>query len=294
MSADHDVAAGIRTSLSQKVLLFGALVIVAIMFLTPLVWMLSTSAKSNQQIFSDDLRLLPDPVSSLPSELTSNYSDAWNNEIVNFPRALRNSLYVCLMAVSGIVVSSSIVAYGFSRLRWRGRDLVFGLVLATMLIPYPILMAPHFVMYRHLGWIGTFMPLWVPAWFGGAFQIFLLRQFFLTIPRELDEAATLDGCSHFGIFWRIILPLSKPAIAVVALFHFVYVWNDFLAPLVFLHHQDMFTLALGLQMYQSQQGDTPWNQLMAASSMVCVPVLVLFLLTQRTFVQGIATQGLKG
>ena len=162
-----------------------------------------------------------------------------------------------------------------------------------MMIPFPVLMGPLYLLFKELGWIGTFKPLWVPAWFGGAFNIFLLRQFYMTIPKELDEAARIDGCSHLGIFLRIILPLSRPALAVVALFHFIFVWNDFLGPLIFLQKQDQFTLALGLQLYQSQAGNVPWNLLMAASTLVVLPVLVLFILTQRTFVEGIATQGLK-
>src|SRR5205814_132569 len=134
--------------------------------------------------------------------------------------------------VAGMVLSSSVVAYGFSRIRWRGRDAVFTLVLATMMIPFTVIMAPQYLLFKHLGWIGSLRPLWVPAWFGGAFSIFLLRQFFLGIPRELDEAAQIDGCSSWGTFWRVIVPLSRPALAVVALFHFIYVWNDFLAPLI--------------------------------------------------------------
>ncbi len=192
-----------------------------------------------------------------------------------------------------MVLSSAVVAYGFSRIAWRGRGAMFTLVLATMMIPFPVVMAPLYVIFKELGWIGTLRPLWVPAWFGGAFNIFLLRQFFMGIPRELDEAARLDGCGHWRIFWRIVVPLSRPALLVVGLFHFIYVWNDFLAPLIFLTHRDDFTLALGLQLYQSKAGNTPWNHLMAASTMVVAPVLLLFLLAQRSFVQSIAAQGLK-
>jgi multiple sugar transport system permease protein len=155
-------------------------------------------------------------------------------------------------------------------------------------------MAPLYVIFSRLGWVGTFRPLWVPFWFGNAVSIFLLRQFYLTLPRELDEAARLDGCSHVGTFLRVIVPLSKPAIAVVVLLHFTYMWNDFLAPLIFLTHRDQFTLALGLFQYQSQAGNTSWNLLMAASTMVVAPVLLVFFLTQRTFVQGVSAEGLKG
>ena len=162
-----------------------------------------------------------------------------------------------------------------------------------MMIPFPVLMVPLYLIFRKLGWIGTLTPLWAPAWFGGAFNIFLLRQFFMTIPAELNEAARIDGCSHWTIFWRIVLPLSRPALAVVALFHFIYVWNDFVGPLVFLTNREHFTLALGLQLYQSQAGNTPWNLLMAASALMLSPLVALFLLAQRTFVRGVATEGMK-
>jgi multiple sugar transport system permease protein len=162
-----------------------------------------------------------------------------------------------------------------------------------MMIPFPVLMVPLYIIFRDLGWTSSLKPLWVPAWFGSAFNIFLLRQFFMTIPVQLDEAARIDGCSHWTIFWRVILPLSKPALAVVALFHFIYVWNDFVGPLIFLTDRDQFTLALGLQLYQSQAGNTPWNLLMASSALMISPLVILFMLTQRTFVQSVATEGLK-
>jgi multiple sugar transport system permease protein len=177
--------------------------------------------------------------------------------------------------------------------RWRGRDIVFLTVLAAMMVPFPATMIATFFIFKHLGWVGTLKPLWAPAWFGGAFNIFLLRQFFLLIPQDLSDAARIDGLSHWGIFWRIILPLARPALAVVAIFHLIYTWNDFLAPLVFLHHQDDFTLALGLQFYQQQHGGTPWNLLMAACTMTVAPLLLLFVLSQRVFTPGLAASGLK-
>lgn len=216
-----------------------------------------------------------------------------NDPVIDFLLYLRNTLIVVCLSIVGMVLSSALVAYGFARVKWRGRTVLFAFVLATMMIPFPVIMGPLFVLFRDLGWIGTFKPLWVPAWFGSAFNIFLLRQFYMTIPPELDEAARIDGCNHWGIFWRIILPLSRPALAVVALFHFLFVWNDFLGPLIFLRDRDQFTLALGLQLYQSQAGNVPWNLLMAASTLVLLPVLLVFLLAQRAFVEGIATSGLK-
>ena len=159
--------------------------------------------------------------------------------------------------------------------------------------PPAVVIPSLYIIFKHLGWIGTFRPLWVPAWFGGAFSIFLLRQFFMTIPRELDEAARIDGCSHLGILTRIILPLSKPALATVILLQFAGSWNDFLGPLVFLNHQEQYTLSLGLHMYQSQHGGTPWNLVMAASVLVVIPVLILYLFTRRVFVEGVGAGGVK-
>ncbi|MEL7472710.1 MAG: carbohydrate ABC transporter permease [Planctomycetota bacterium] len=290
----------------QTIGLYAALIGVSALFALPLLWMLSTSVKPIDQTQVSPPQWLPEPVTELPRFASENYVTGSKNEqgdivqhgvlvdpVVNFPLYLRNTLIVATLSVSGMVISSAIIAYGFARVKWRGRGLVFAFVLATMMIPFPVLMAPLYVIFRDLGWIGTFMPLWVPSWFGGAFQIFLLRQFYLTIPKELDEAARIDGCSHLGVFWRIILPLSKPALAVVALFQFIFVWNDFLGPLIFLQHRDQFTLALGLQLYQSQAGNVPQNALMAASVLILLPVVILFVLTQRTFVEGIATQGLK-
>jgi multiple sugar transport system permease protein len=163
-----------------------------------------------------------------------------------------------------------------------------------MMIPFPIVMVPLYTLFRTMGWVGTFRPLWVPAWFGSAFNIFLLRQFFRTIPLELSEAARIDGCSKWGIFQHVILPLAKPALAVVALFHFMGTWNDFLGPLIYLLDQRTFTLSLGLQFYQSQHSGGEWNLLMAASTIVVAPVIVLFFFTQKQFIQGIAITGLKG
>lgn len=265
----------------------------AVLFLAPLVWMLSTSVKPESQAASTSIRLLPEPASSVASHAAANYSAVWNDRTIEFPVYLRNTLIVAALGVTGMTLSSAAVAYGLSRIRWRGRGLVFGLVLATMMIPFPVIMVPLYLVFRELGMLGTLTPLWLPAWFGGAFNIFLLRQFFLTIPRELDEAATLDGCGDFGVWWRVILPSARPALAVVALFHFIYVWNDFVGPLIFLTNRDQFTLALGLQLYQSQAGNTPWNLLMAASALMLSPLVLLFMLAQRTFVGGTAADGLK-
>jgi multiple sugar transport system permease protein len=270
------------------------LVAVAVIFLMPLVWMVSTSVKPEKQAASQEIRLLPEPPSSTVSQGVENYSAVWHDSTVQFPLYLRNTLIVAFLAVTGVTLSSAVVAYGLSRIRWKGRAAVFAVTLATMMIPFPVLMVPLFAIFKTLGWNGTLAPLWVPAWFGGAFNIFMLRQFFMGIPRELDEAARIDGMGHWGIFWRVIVPLSKPALAVVMLFNFVYVWNDFLGPLIYLHHRDTYTLALGLQLYQSQAGQTPWNLLMAASTLCVLPLILLFIVTQGAFVRGVSADGLKG
>lgn len=211
-----------------------------------------------------------------------------------FPRYLWNTLLLCVLTVIGTTLSSAVVAYGFSRIDWPGRDKVFLIVLATMMIPFPVTMVPLYGLFRELGWIGTLRPLWVPAFFATAFNVFLLRQFFRTIPKELSEAARIDGCSEFRIFVQIVLPLAKPALTVVALFQFMATWNDFLGPLIYLTDQKDFTLALGLQFFQSQHGGTPWHLLMAASTLIVIPVVLLFFLAQRTFIEGVSMSGLKG
>jgi multiple sugar transport system permease protein len=213
---------------------------------------------------------------------------------ITFLTYLSNTLLVALLAVVGTVSSSALVAYGLSRIPWRGRATLFNVTLATMMVPFPVLMVPLYGVFRSLGWIGTLMPLWVPAFFGSAFNIFLLRQFFLTIPAELSDAARIDGCSELGIFWRVILPLARPALSVVALFTFLNVWNDFLGPLIFLTEPKTFTMALGLQQYHSQFGGSEWHLLMAASALLVVPVIVLFFFAQKTFIQGISTTGMGG
>jgi multiple sugar transport system permease protein len=213
---------------------------------------------------------------------------------ITFLTYLANTLLVALLGVFGTVLSSALVAYGLSRIRWRGRRALFGITLATMMVPFPVLMVPLYALFRQFGWIGSLYPLWVPAFFGSAFNIFLLRQFFLTIPEELSDAARIDGCSELGMFFRIVLPLSKPALAVVALFQFLFLWNDFLGPLIFLTEPETFTMALGLQQYQSQHGGSEWHLLMGASVLLVLPIIVLFFVAQKTFIQGIATTGIKG
>jgi multiple sugar transport system permease protein len=212
---------------------------------------------------------------------------------VSFGRFTANSLIVCVLGVIGTVLSNAIVAYGFARIRWRGRDALFAVTLATMMVPFPVLMVPLYSVFKELNMIGTLMPLWVPAFFGSAFNIFLMRQFFRAIPEELSEAARIDGCSEWTIFWRIILPLSKPVLATAGVLHFLHAWNDFMGPLLYLTRKETFPLSLALQSFQAQNGGVQWHHLMAASTVTIIPVVVLFFFAQKTFVQGIATTGSK-
>jgi multiple sugar transport system permease protein len=234
------------------------------------------------------------------ASVSSHISLRWENfpravrAMRRFPRYLANTLVLCVLNVVGTVLSSALVAYGFSRLEWRWRDPLFGLLLATMMIPFPVVMVPLYGLFRWLGWIGTLKPLWVGSFCASAFNVFLLRQFFRTIPRDLSEAARIDGCGEFRIFWQIILPLCRPALVVVALFTFMGTWNDFLGPLIYLTDERDFTLALGLRAMQTTgSGGIEWNYMMAASTLVILPVITLFLVAQRSFVEGIALTGTK-
>jgi multiple sugar transport system permease protein len=270
------------------------LIVISTMAIIPFLWMLGTSLKTLPNAMSYPPQFFPHPF------MWENYRDVLNSTKDPFLLWARNSLIITGLSVVGITISSTVVAYGFAKIHFRGRGILFAIMLATMMIPFPVTMVSLFALYRwltdHTGFeiIGTFRPLWMPAWFGSAFSIFLLRQFFMTIPDELSDAARIDGCSELGILWHIILPLARPAILVVALFAFMASWNDFMGPYIFLQRPEQFTLALGLQNYQSQLGGSQWNLLMAAGVMVIAPVLLLFFIAQRAFIQGISTTGIKG
>jgi multiple sugar transport system permease protein len=206
---------------------------------------------------------------------------------------LWNTLYISIMSIIGTALSGSLVAYSFARLRWPGRDIIFVILLATLMLPGAVTMVPVFLIYRSLHWVDTLRPLWVPAFFGGAFNIFLLRQFFMTIPRDLEDAAKIDGCSFLGTYWRIMLPLIKPALAAVVIMTFMGAWNNFMGPLIYISSPDKMPIAYALQLYQSTHS-TEYNLLMAAATMAVVPVVLLFFFTQRYFIQGVTLTGIKG
>ena len=217
----------------------------------------------------------------------------WALRYIPFDTQLRNSVILVVLNVLGQLFACSLVAYGFARLRFWGRDVLFGLVLATMMLPGQVTMIPQFVLWKSLGWYNTLRPLWVPSWFGTAFFIFLMRQFFMTIPKELEDAAKIDGCGFFGIYWRIFLPLAAPAMATVAIFSFMGAWNEFVGPLVYLSDERLFPLALGLNQFR-QEHSADWNMMMAASTLMMLPVVAVFFFCQRYFIQGVTLTGIKG
>jgi multiple sugar transport system permease protein len=275
---------GGRLTRWQSVVSWLALAGLAALFVLPFLWMLSTSLKAERQVFALPPGWLPRPA-------------RWDNypaALAAFPfwLYLSNTLFLCAATVVGSLISCALPAYAFARIPFRGREALFMVMLCTIMLPAQATMLPVFLLFRWLGWIGSFRPLWVPAFFGNAFYIFLLRQFFRTIPRELSDAARIDGCNELGIFWRVILPLSKPALASVALFSFIGSWTDYVGPLVYLHDERQFTLALGLTAFLGRHG-AEWNLLMAAATVVTAPLILLFLLTQRTFVKGVALSGLN-
>ena len=267
------------------IMTYVACAIISLIFIFPTLWMISTSFKDVAQVYRIPMSWLPDPV------MWDNYSNAL--DAMPFFGYVRNSLFIVIGSTFGTILSCSLVAYGFARFRAPGRNILFMIVLSTMMLPYAVMMIPQFVMFSALGWVNTFNPLIVPAFFGSPFFIFLLRQFFMTIPRDLDEAAKMDGASALGIWFRIILPLAKPALVTVAVFCIIWTWNDYLGPLIYLSGKDNYTVAVGLAFFQGEHS-TDWGMLMAASTMAVVPSLIIFLFAQRYFIQGIATSGLKG
>jgi ABC-type glycerol-3-phosphate transport system permease component len=266
---------------------FVLLALAALAFLLPLLWMISTSLKPKSQIFVYPLIWIPDPPQ------WGNYAKALNNPSFKFLLFLKNSLYYTLFSTIGIVISCSLVAYSFARLRWWGRDFWFIITLATLMIPYPVTLIPMYLLFSKIGWVNSFKPLIVPNFLGTAFFIFLLRQFFLTIPKDLSDAAHIDGANELQIYWRVIMPLAKPALATVALFTFLFCWNDFLGPLVYLTDGSKYTLAVGLAAFRGQYR-TQWDLMMAASTVVTLPIVILFFFAQKQFIQGITLTGIKG
>lgn len=269
----------------NKALVYALLLAGSVVFMLPFMWMLSTSLKPSNEVFTFPPQFLPNRF------VWQNYVAGWT--VLPFNTFLRNSVIVTLANVAGNLISCSIVAFGFARLRARGREFLFLLVLATLMIPREVTIVPTFILFSKVELVNTLWPLILPAWFGYPFFIFLLRQFFMSIPRDLDEAARIDGASTWRIFTTIILPLSKPALATVAIFAFIGNWNNLLDPLIYLRSQELYTLALGLNLFRGQNF-TQYNQLMAVSILTLLPILVIFFLAQRLFIQGVALTGMGG
>ncbi len=263
------------------------LILCSLVFTFPFLWMLFTALKTPAELLQGIEAFFP----KVPQ--WHNFIDAINK--IPFFMYLKNSLFIAVCVVFGTVMSATTTAYAFAKLRWKGRDKWLVVMLATMMLPIQIILIPTYIMYAKIGWLGTRLPLIVPAFFGGgaAFYIFLLRQFFKGLPKELTESAIIDGANHFQIFLKIMLPLSKPALLTVALFTFMGTWNDYFGPLIFLSNPDHWTLALGLRAFQTQYGGQ-YNLMMAASILIMLPTLIIFFFAQKSFIEGIKFTGIKG
>ncbi len=270
------------TKIVGRIVLF----IISIIYLVPIFWMFTTSIKDMSQVMAYPPIWWPNPPK------WHNYIEAVN--YIPFGRYTINTIVIAVGNIVGVLFSAPLVAYSISKIRWKGRDVLFLIILSTILIPFPVIMIPVFIIFSKLGWINTFRPLIIPAFLGGgAFNIFLLRQFFMTIPEELSDAARIDGASEFGIYSKIMLPLIKPILIVISLFTFLGSWNDFMGPLIYLQNEAKYTLALGLQMYRSTNY-VEWPLLMAASTIVVIPTIIAFYFTQNTIVESVTLTGLKG
>ncbi|MEZ4867213.1 MAG: carbohydrate ABC transporter permease [Caldilineaceae bacterium] len=265
---------------SYAILLAGTAVL-----MIPFFWMLSTSLKPLDEVYVY-------PIIWIPSKLVwSNYADVF--EHVPFGRYLYNSAYLSVFAILGNLLGSSLAAFSFARMRFPGKNVLFLVMLSTLMVPAWVTMIPHFILFKWLGWLDTYLPILVPAFFANPFYTFLLRQFFLSIPVEMEDAARIDGCTSFGIFWRIFLPLSKPALATVAIFSFFYYWNDLLYPLIYLQSQDKFPVPMGIATFRGEQYAN-FALMMAAATMALLPLIIVFFFAQRLFIQGVVITGVKG
>ena len=268
-----------------KVPLYLALILLSGLFLIPFFWLVTTSLKTQAQIFGSGW--IPRPIQ------WSNYAEVFAN--TDFLLWTRNSFVVAILGMVTVAYSSALIAYPFAKMRFPLKNVLFALVMATMMLPGAVTMVPTFLIWRGLGLVNTLWPLWAGNLFGSAFYIFMLRQFLLTIPNDLRDAAMVDGASHFRTFWSVMLPLVKPALIAVMLFEFIAKWNDYMTPLIYLNKEALYTLPLGLATFLQSQGfQTRWDLWMAGSVLMTLPILILFFAGQRFFIEGIATTGLKG
>jgi multiple sugar transport system permease protein len=279
---DAELVAG-----SHRMVTHGLLVLFGIVMIYPLLWMASSSFKPNNQIFSQP--------GLLSGEWTiSNYVDGWNELGIPFSQFFANSFTIAVISVLANLMSCSLAAYAFARMQFRLKRPMFGLMLATIMLPFHVVVVPQYILFHSLGWVNTFYPLIVPKFLAvDAFFVFLMVQFIRGLPRELDDAAAVDGCGHWGIFWRIIFPLMRPALAVTAVFTFIWSWNDFFTPLLYLTDQPLYTVPVALNAFMDSTGESNWGGMFAMSILSLGPIFLVFVFAQRHLVRGIATTGLK-
>ncbi len=269
----------------KRMIAYTIVLIMAVAYIFPLYWLVVTALKTDVEIFQQPPPIFP------PDPQWQNFGAS--TTYIPFWRYMWNTIAISGLTVLGTVLSCTFIAYGFARIQWPGRNILFLIYLSTIMLPSQVTLIPLYLIFRDLGWVGTFLPLVVPHFFGSALYVFLLRQFLLTIPQELSDAARIDGASELGILWHVMIPLMRPALAVVALFTFVQTYRDFLGPLIYLQNQQDWTISLGLKLFQNMYG-AQWQLMMAASTLAMLPTIVLFFFTQKTFVRGIALTGLKG
>jgi multiple sugar transport system permease protein len=270
-----------------SVLRHAALIIATFIFLLPFYWMVISSLKENTLVFSNPVQWFPSPIR------WQNFIEALDYPGFPFLKFLWNSTYYAGLVTIGTVFSCSLAGYAFARLRFPGRDLLFGLTVASLMIPGIVTFIPVFILFKNINWLGSYLPLIVPAFFGNAFFIFMMRQFFSGLPEELADAARVDGAGEFAIFFRIMLPLVKPALLVTAVFTFLWTWHEFFGPLIYLSNQEQYPLSLGLYAFRSRR-TTEWGLMMAGAVMTTLPLIILFFIAQRYFLEGIKLSGLKG
>ncbi|MEZ4660603.1 MAG: carbohydrate ABC transporter permease [Caldilineaceae bacterium] len=268
-----------------RIALYLVIAVGAVIFILPLVWMISTSVKPDHLLYNIPIVWIPDEFD------WQNYADGWR--VLPFPTFYMNTLYITVVNIIGLVISSSLVAFGFARIRFWGRDIIFIILLMTMMLPTQVTLIPIYLFWSKLGLVNTFWPLIIPQWLTNAYNVFLLRQFFMSINTELDDAARIDGASWFRIYWNILMPLSKPALGVIAIQAFAWNWNNFFDPLIYLNEPKKYTIAIGLRLFQTQQSQK-MAETMAMTLVALIPVLIVFYIAQAKFIQGIVLSGVKG
>lgn len=294
ISIQRPLSGSLTKSLSRgesitRLIIYITLLVGAVIMIAPFAFLISSSLKIETQVFQYPIQWLPNPVRWM------NYVEALTNK--PFFLYFKNTMVIVLFNQLAILLTASLCGYGFARIDFPGRNFWFGVALATMMLPYYVTMVPQFILFSRLGWMDSYRPLIIPYFFGGgAFNVFLFRQFFRTIPEDFSDAARIDGCNEFSIFWRIFIPLSTPVFITVAIFTFLASWNDFIGPLLYINSPEKFTVALGLSTYRSMLGvgRTRWDLLMAASVTMTAPVVILFFILQRYFIKGVVMSGIKG